>query len=102
MTTQTKEELDAFREEVAAYLDTAPTDAIREGGRKTTSAFAPFEQGAAWQAILNEKAGPRPIGPRNMVVRAGPPSSAPFSRKNTASGICRPCCRTLSRWWGRC
>ena len=55
MTTQTKEELDAFREEVAAYLDTAPTDAIREAGRKTTSAFAPFEQGAAWQAILNEK-----------------------------------------------
>ena len=30
MTTQTKEELDAFREEAAAYLDTAPTDAIRD------------------------------------------------------------------------
>lgn len=63
MTTQTKEELDAFREEVAAYLDTAPTDAIREAGRKTTSAFAPFEQGAAWQAILNEKGWAAPYWP---------------------------------------
>jgi alkylation response protein AidB-like acyl-CoA dehydrogenase len=63
MTTQTKEELDAFREEVAAYLDTAPTDAIREAGRKTTSAFAPFEQGAAWQAILNENGWAAPDWP---------------------------------------
>ena len=63
MSSQTKEELDAFRAEVAAYLDTAPTDAIREAGRKTTSAFAPFEQGAAWQAILNEKGWAAPDWP---------------------------------------
>ena len=60
MSSQTKQELDAFRAEVAAYLDTAPTDAIREAGRKTTSAF---EQGAAWQAILNEKGWAAPDWP---------------------------------------
>jgi alkylation response protein AidB-like acyl-CoA dehydrogenase len=48
-------ELDAFREEVAAFLDTAPTPAIREAGRKTTSAFAPFDEVMQWQAILHRQ-----------------------------------------------
>ncbi|WP_134323408.1 acyl-CoA dehydrogenase family protein [Cumulibacter soli] len=48
-------ELEAFRREVIEFLDTAPTDEIREAGRRTTSAFAPFDQTMAWQAILNEK-----------------------------------------------
>lgn len=38
------EDLEDFRREVAEFLDTAPTLEIREAGRKTTSACAPFEQ----------------------------------------------------------
>ncbi|THH37289.1 acyl-CoA dehydrogenase [Aliishimia ponticola] len=64
MNTQINADLVAFRDEVAAFLDTAPTDAIREAGRKTTSAFPPFEQGAAWQAILNEKGWAAPDWPQ--------------------------------------
>lgn len=48
-------ELEAFRAQVAEFLDTAPTDAIREAGRRTTSAFAPFDQTMEWQRILNDK-----------------------------------------------
>lgn len=48
-------ELDAFRKEVAEFLDTAPTDAIREAGRKTTSVFAPFDEVMAWHKILHRK-----------------------------------------------
>ena len=33
-------ELEAFRAEVAEFFATAPTPAIREAGRKTTSVFA--------------------------------------------------------------
>ena len=36
-------ELEAFRAEVAQFFATAPTPAIREAGRKTTSVFAPFK-----------------------------------------------------------
>jgi alkylation response protein AidB-like acyl-CoA dehydrogenase len=45
-------DLEAFRAEVAAFLDTAPTPEIREAGRKTTSVFGPFEQVMAWHRIL--------------------------------------------------
>ncbi len=48
-------ELEAFRREVAEFLDTAPTPEIREAGRKTTSAFAPFEAAIKWQGILNAR-----------------------------------------------
>ena len=48
-------ELEAFRAEVAEFFDTAPTEAIREAGRRTTSAFAPFDETIAWQRILNDK-----------------------------------------------
>ena len=48
-------ELDTFREEVAAFLDSAPTPAIREAGRKTTSAFAPFDEVMEWQRILHRR-----------------------------------------------
>ena len=48
-------ELDAFRQEVAAFLDTAPTSAIREAGRKLTSAFASFDEVMEWQRILHGK-----------------------------------------------
>ncbi|HEX7355005.1 MAG TPA: acyl-CoA dehydrogenase family protein [Mycobacteriales bacterium] len=47
--------LEAFRTEVAEFLDTAPTDAIREAGRKTTSVFAPFDEVMAWHRILAKK-----------------------------------------------
>lgn len=48
-------ELEAFRAEVCAFLDTAPTPEIREAGRKLTSVFAPFDQVMAWHRILYEK-----------------------------------------------
>jgi hypothetical protein len=46
-------DLEAFRREVATFLDAAPTDAIREAGLKTTSVFAPFDEVMAWQKILH-------------------------------------------------
>ncbi len=57
-------ELDAFRNKVAAFLDEAPTPAIREAGRKTTSAFPPFEEAQAWLAILIEKGWAAPGWPK--------------------------------------
>lgn len=56
-------ELEAFRSEVAAFLDTAPTEAIREAGRKTTSVFAPFDEVTAWQKILHRKGWAAPAWP---------------------------------------
>ncbi|GAA2736711.1 acyl-CoA dehydrogenase family protein [Actinocorallia aurantiaca] len=56
-------ELEAFRREVAEFLDTAPTDAVREAGRKTTSVFAPFEETIAWQKILNDRGWAAPEWP---------------------------------------
>jgi alkylation response protein AidB-like acyl-CoA dehydrogenase len=55
--------LEAFRQEVAEFLDTAPTDAIREAGRKTTSVFAPFEQVMEWHRILAKKGWAAPAWP---------------------------------------
>lgn len=56
-------ELDAFRREVAAFLDSAPTEAIREAGRKTTSAFAPFDEVMEWQRILHRQGWAAPAWP---------------------------------------
>ncbi len=55
--------LAAFRAEVAAFLDTAPTPAIREAGRKTTSVFAPFEEVMAWHRILHARGWAAPAWP---------------------------------------
>jgi alkylation response protein AidB-like acyl-CoA dehydrogenase len=55
--------LEAFRQEVADFLDAAPTDAIREAGRKTTSVFAPFEQVMEWHRILAKKGWAAPAWP---------------------------------------
>ena len=52
MDLETGPELEAFREEVAQFLDTAPTAAIREAGRRTTSVFAPFDETMAWHRTL--------------------------------------------------
>ncbi len=57
-------ELEAFRREVAEFLDTAPTPEIREAGRKTTSAFAPFEAAIKWQGILNQRGWAAPGWPK--------------------------------------
>lgn len=57
-------ELEAFRREVAEFLDTAPTPEIREAGRKTTSVFAPFEAVMAWHKILHAKGWAAPAWPR--------------------------------------
>ena len=46
------DDLETFRAEVGAFLDEAPTEAIREAGRKLTSVFAPFEQCMEWHRIL--------------------------------------------------
>lgn len=53
----------AFREEVRAFLATAPTEEILEAGRKTTSVFAPFKQAMAWQKILYDKGWVAPSWP---------------------------------------
>jgi len=57
-------ELETFRQEVAAFLETAPTEAIREAGIKTTSAFASFDEAQAWLSILNEKGWAAPAWPK--------------------------------------
>lgn len=56
-------DLDGFRAEVAAFLDTAPTREIREAGRKTTSVFAPFEAVMAWHRILHGRGWAAPSWP---------------------------------------
>ncbi|MEW4467318.1 acyl-CoA dehydrogenase family protein [Parasphingorhabdus sp. JC815] len=57
-------DLITFRDEVAAFLDSAPTDSIREAGRKVTSAFSDFDNAVEWQAILNEKGWAAPSWPK--------------------------------------
>lgn len=57
------EEIAAFRAEVTAFLDTAPTPAIRAAGRRTTSVFAPFEEVMAWQRILDDRGWAAPAWP---------------------------------------
>lgn len=57
-------ELEAFRAEVAEFFATAPTPAIREAGRKTTSVFAPFDQCMEWHRILYEKGWAAPHWPK--------------------------------------
>ncbi|UAB77805.1 acyl-CoA dehydrogenase family protein [Erythrobacter sp. SCSIO 43205] len=56
-------ELEAFRAEVAEFFATAPTPAIREAGRKTTSVFAPFDQCMEWHKILAKKGWAAPHWP---------------------------------------
>jgi alkylation response protein AidB-like acyl-CoA dehydrogenase len=56
-------ELEAFRAEVAEFFATAPTPAIREAGRKTTSVFAPFKECMEWHRILYEKGWSAPHWP---------------------------------------
>lgn len=66
MTEQTLQDfqsLEAFREEVRAFLATAPTEEILEAGRKTTSVFAPFKQVMAWQKILFDQGWVAPSWP---------------------------------------
>lgn len=55
--------LDSFRQDVVAFLDTAPTPAIREAGRKTTSVFAPFDEVREWHRILYRRGWAAPDWP---------------------------------------
>ncbi len=57
-------ELEAFRAEVAEFFATAPTPAIREAGRKTTSVFAPFRECMEWHRLLFEKGWVAPHWPK--------------------------------------
>lgn len=57
-------ELEAFRAEVCAFLDTAPTPAIREAGRKLTSVFAQFDQVMEWHRILYRQGWSAPHWPK--------------------------------------
>lgn len=57
-------ELEAFRREVATFLDTAPTPEIREAGRKTTSVFAPFDAVMTWHKILHAQGWAAPAWPK--------------------------------------
>lgn len=63
MDIETDPGIEAFRAEVAQFLDTAPTPEIREAGRKTTSVFAPFEQVMAWHRILHGRGWAAPSWP---------------------------------------
>lgn len=56
-------DLEDFRSEVAAFLDTAPTPEILEAGRKTTSVFGPFHQVMAWHRILHTRGWSAPDWP---------------------------------------
>ncbi len=58
-------ELEAFRAEVCAFLDTAPTPAIREAGRKLTSVFAQFDQVMEWHRILYRQGWSAPHWPKD-------------------------------------
>ncbi|MFG2427181.1 acyl-CoA dehydrogenase family protein [Streptomyces sp. NPDC048590] len=62
-------DLEKFRQEVAEFLDTAPTAEIREAGRKTTSVFGPFDQVMAWHRILHSRGWAAPDWP---VEHGGP------------------------------
>ena len=64
MTIETDLELERFRLEVRAFLESAATPDILEAGRKTTSVFAPFKQVMAWQKILSEKGWVAPSWPQ--------------------------------------
>ncbi len=57
-------DLESFRKEVRAFLETAPTPEILEAGQKTTSVFAPFKEAMAWQKILNDKGWVAPSWPK--------------------------------------
>lgn len=57
-------ELEAFRSEVAKFFASAPTPAIREAGRKTTSVFAPFRECMDWHRILYQKGWVAPHWPK--------------------------------------
>lgn len=57
------DELQAFRREVGKFLDAAPTAAIREAGKKTTSVFAPFKEVMEWHRILHAKGWSAPAWP---------------------------------------
>lgn len=63
MTVMDPADLASFRLEVCAYLDAAPTEAIREAGRKTTSVFAPFEETMAWHRLLHARGWAAPAWP---------------------------------------
>ena len=63
MNADSSPELQAFRAEVATFLDEAPTAAIREAGRKTTSVFAPFDEVMAWHRILHARGWSAPAWP---------------------------------------
>ena len=56
--------LEAFRDEVRAFIRESATEDIREAGRKTTSVFAPFKQAMAWQRILADKGWVAPSWPQ--------------------------------------
>ncbi|MEE4288445.1 MAG: acyl-CoA dehydrogenase family protein [Erythrobacter sp.] len=56
-------ELEDFRREVAEFFATAPTPAICEAGRKTTSVFAPFKECMEWHRILHAKGWAAPHWP---------------------------------------
>ena len=58
-------ELEAFRREVADFFASAPTPAIREAGRKTTSVFAPFKECMEWHRILYEQGWVAPHWPKD-------------------------------------
>lgn len=56
-------DLDAFRDEVCAFLDTALTPELRSQGAGQTGVFAPGPVGRAWHRVLFEKGWITPMWP---------------------------------------
>ena len=56
-------DLDAFRDEVCAFLDSALTPELRTQGAGQTGVFAPGPVGRAWHRVLFEKGWITPMWP---------------------------------------
>jgi len=92
-----------FRDEVRAFLSTALTPELREGGRKSTSVFADKRFNLAWQKILNARGWAAPSWPKEYggtgwseieryifareCARAGAPALAPMGLRMVAPAI---------------
>lgn len=47
--------LEAFRQEVSAFLDNDVNEKLKEAGRKTTSVFSPYDEAQAFLALLHTR-----------------------------------------------
>ena len=55
MTDSSARLLEEFRNEIGRCLDEQLSERIREGGKKTTSMFSPFQEAMAFHRVLHGK-----------------------------------------------